>query len=49
MTDQEDAAIELAKKVERNREWREQNRAALLAYAEEVTRDGLPLAKYRSF
>jgi antitoxin CcdA len=29
--------------------WREENRAALAAYAREVERDGLPLARFRSF
>ncbi len=33
----------------RNRRWREENRAALDAHAAEVARDGLPLARYRSF
>lgn len=42
-------AIAQAAKAERNRRWREQNRAALEAYAEEVARDGLALSSYRSF
>jgi antitoxin CcdA len=42
-------AIAEAVKLERNRRWREENRAALEAYAGEVARDGLPLARYRSF
>ena len=29
--------------------WREENRAALLAYNEHLERHGLPLAKHRSF
>ncbi|MFA3919303.1 type II toxin-antitoxin system CcdA family antitoxin [Ruegeria hyattellae] len=33
----------------RNRRWREDNRDALAAYAEEVEREGLPLARFRSF
>ena len=33
----------------RNRRWREDNRDALAAYAEEVERKGLPLARFRSF
>jgi antitoxin CcdA len=38
-----------AAKNERDRVWREKNAAAIAAYALEVARDGLPLAKYRSF
>jgi antitoxin CcdA len=34
---------------ERNRRWREENRAALEAYAREVEREGLPLARSRCF
>ncbi|MGR3497681.1 MAG: type II toxin-antitoxin system CcdA family antitoxin [Limimaricola soesokkakensis] len=44
-----EAAIAEAAKAERNRRWREENRAALAAYTEEVAREGLPLASYRSF
>jgi antitoxin CcdA len=44
-----EAAIVEAAKAERNRLWREENRAAIEAYAEEVAREGLPLASYRSF
>lgn len=44
-----EAAIAEATKAERNRLWREENRAALEAYAEEVAREGLPLASYRMF
>ena len=44
-----EAAIAEATKAERNRLWREENRAALEAYAEEVVREGLPLASYRTF
>lgn len=44
-----EAAIAEAARVERNRLWREQNGAALEAYAREVEREGLPLARYRSF
>ena len=43
-----EVAISEAVKVERNRRWREENREALAAYAEEVARDGLPLARFRS-
>lgn len=44
-----EAAIAEATKAERNRLWREDTRAANAAYAEEVAREGLPLAAYRSF
>lgn len=44
-----EAAIAEAARLERNRRWREENRAALDAYAEEVAREGLPLARYRTF
>lgn len=44
-----EAAIVEAAKVERNRLWREANQAAIDAYAEEIARDGLPLAQFRSF
>ena len=44
-----EAAIEEASRVERNRRWREENRDSLAAYAEEVERDGLPLARFRTF
>jgi antitoxin CcdA len=44
-----EAAIAAATKVERNRLWREQNRGALDAYAQEVAQDGLPLAAFRTF
>ena len=44
-----EAAIAEAAKAERNRMWREQNAAAIVAYGEEVARDGLPLARFRSF
>ncbi len=44
-----EAALVEAAKAERNRRWREDNGAAIGAYAEEVARDGLPLARYRSF
>lgn len=44
-----EAAIAEAAKTERNRLWREQNKGAIAAYAEEVEREGLPLAQYRSF
>ncbi|WP_320178783.1 type II toxin-antitoxin system CcdA family antitoxin [Roseovarius pacificus] len=44
-----EAAISEAAKVERNRRWREENSAAISAYANEVAQEGLPLARYRSF
>lgn len=44
-----EAAIVEAAKVERNRLWREANRPAIDAYAEEVAKEGLPLAGFRSF
>jgi antitoxin CcdA len=42
-------AIAEAAKTERNRLWREETRTANAAYAEELAREGLPLAPYRSF
>ena len=44
-----EASISDAAKIERNRLWREQNKAAIDAYAEEVAKEGLPLARHRSF
>lgn len=44
-----EAAIAEAARAERNRRFRDENRAALAAYADEVAREGLPLAPYRSF
>ena len=44
-----EAAITEAAKAERNSRWREENRDAIAAYAEEVARNGLPLARFRSF
>jgi antitoxin CcdA len=44
-----EAAITEAAKVERNRLWRAENQSAIATYAEEVARDGLPLAQFRSF
>jgi len=44
-----EAAIAEATKAERNRLWREENRAANAAYAEELAREGLPLAGFRTF
>ena len=44
-----EAAIAEAAKVERNRRWRDENRAAISAYEEEVAREGLPLAEFRNF
>ncbi len=44
-----EAAIAEAARAERNRRWRDENRAAIAAYADEVAREGLPLARFRSF
>lgn len=44
-----EAAIAEAAKTERNRLWRLENKDAIDAYAEEVAKEGLPLAAYRSF
>lgn len=44
-----EAAIAEATRAERNRRWRAENRAAIDAYAEEVAREGLALAAFRSF
>jgi antitoxin CcdA len=44
-----EAAISEAAKLERNRLWRAENQAAIDAYAEEISREGLPLAQFRSF
>ena len=44
-----EAAIIAAAKVERNRQWRTENQAAIATYADEVAREGLPLARFRSF
>lgn len=44
-----EVAIADATRLERNRRWREENRAALETYAREVEREGLPLARFRSF
>lgn len=42
-------AIAEAAKAERNRLWRAENHAAITAYAEELAREGLPLAAFRTF
>ncbi len=41
----------LAEEVRRRywEQWKDENREAMLAYNERIARDGLPLAKYRSF
>lgn len=44
-----ETAILAATKAERNRLWREENRAALEAYAREVAEEGLALTRFRSF
>jgi antitoxin CcdA len=44
-----EAAIAEATRLERNRRWKEENRDALDAYAREIEREGLPLARFRGF
>lgn len=44
-----EAAIAEAARIERNRRWRAENAAAIDAYADEVAREGLPLAAFRTF
>lgn len=44
-----EAAIIEAAKVERNRLWQEENRAAIAAYAEEIAAEGPALSRFRSF
>lgn len=44
-----ETAIVEAAKIERNRLWRAENQAAINAYADEVAKEGLPLAQFRSF
>ena len=44
-----EAAIVEAAKVERNRLWRTENQSAINAYADEIAKEGLPLARFRSF
>lgn len=44
-----EAAILEAAKVERNRQWRAANQSAIEAYADEIAKEGLPLAGFRSF
>ena len=44
-----EVAIAEAARLERNRLWREANRTALDAYAEEIEREGPLLARFRSF
>lgn len=44
-----EAAIREAAKAERNRLWRKENQTAIDAYAEEIAKEGLPLAGFRSF
>lgn len=44
-----EAAIAEAVKIERNRLWRDENQLAINAYADEVAKEGLPLASFRSF
>jgi antitoxin CcdA len=44
-----EAAIAEAARLERNRRWRKENREALDAYAQEIEREGLALAHFRTF
>lgn len=44
-----ESAILEAAKIERNRLWRQENRAAIDSYADEVARDGLALSRFRTF
>ncbi len=44
-----EAAIIEAAKIERNRLWRTENQSAIDAYTEEVAKEGLALARFRSF
>ncbi|MCC5969214.1 MAG: type II toxin-antitoxin system CcdA family antitoxin [Pararhodobacter sp.] len=44
-----EAAIAEAAKAERNRIWREETRMAHAAYGDELAREGLALARFRSF
>ena len=44
-----ETAIAEAIRQERNRQWRDENRAALDAYAEAVRKTGLPLETQRLF
>ncbi|WP_238547832.1 type II toxin-antitoxin system CcdA family antitoxin [Meridianimarinicoccus roseus] len=41
-------AISEAAKVERNRRWSDENKAAIAAYAEQLLQEGLPLAGFAS-
>lgn len=42
-------AIAAAAREARNRKWREENREAIDAYAREIEKTGLSLARFRSF
>jgi len=44
-----ETAIAEAARGERNRRWRNENRAALESYGQEIERDGPALARFRSF
>ena len=44
-----EAALSEAARLERNRNWREQNREAIEAYEREVEKNGLPLVQFRTF
>ena len=49
LTPDAEAAISDAARVETNRRWREDSRAALAAYSEDVTGETLPFAGFRNF
>jgi antitoxin CcdA len=42
-------AISRAARVERNRRWQEENRAAIVAYNAFIDRHGVPFSEYRKF
>ncbi|WP_370302440.1 type II toxin-antitoxin system CcdA family antitoxin [Pseudooceanicola sp.] len=44
-----EAAFAEAAKIERNRRWREENRAAIDACGDEIKAEGSALGQYRSF
>lgn len=44
-----DGVISDSGKAARNLRWRTENQFAIAAYAEEVHKDGLPLAHFRTF
>jgi antitoxin CcdA len=44
-----EAAIATAARAERNRRWREENRAAIEAYNAFIEKHGVPFSEYRKF